>query len=163
TSRYWTSATCRRCAGSRSRSRRARSWASPGSRATARASWRSASPGSGRRAAARSRSRAARSRGARRARTLPPGSPTSPAPPPTPSARLPPGLVPDMTLSENLVLGRHRDPALGRGPFLAQRGLADHAAYLLAEYDVRPPIPSLRAAQLSGGNQQKLIAARELT
>jgi len=34
---------------------------------------------------------------------------------------------------------------------------------LLAEYDVRPPSPGLLAAQLSGGNQQKLIAARELT
>jgi simple sugar transport system ATP-binding protein len=80
-----------------------------------------------------------------------------------PSDRLHHGLVPGMTLAENLVLGRHRDPRLGPGPFLDNRALADHAAFLLAEYDVRPPLPRAKAGQLSGGNQQKLIAARELT
>jgi simple sugar transport system ATP-binding protein len=79
-----------------------------------------------------------------------------------PSDRLHRGLVPDMTLAENLALGRQRDPAIGRGPFLSPRALAARAAPALAEYDVRPPTPDLRAAQLSGGNQQKLIAAREL-
>jgi simple sugar transport system ATP-binding protein len=80
-----------------------------------------------------------------------------------PSDRLHHGLVPGMTLAENLVLGRHRDAKLGAGPFLDARALAAHAAFLLAQYDVRPPVPGLKAAQLSGGNQQKLIAARELT
>jgi simple sugar transport system ATP-binding protein len=80
-----------------------------------------------------------------------------------PSDRLHDGLVPDMTLAENLALGRHREPKLGRGPFLDPRALGDHAALLLAEYDVRPPSPGHKAIQLSGGNQQKLIAARELT
>src|SRR5262245_44541923 len=62
-----------------------------------------------------------------------------------PSDRLHHGLVPAMTLTENLVLGRHRDPKLGAGPFLDQRALADHAAFLLAEYDVRPRVRALRA------------------
>jgi simple sugar transport system ATP-binding protein len=80
-----------------------------------------------------------------------------------PSDRLHHGLVPEMTLAENLALGRHHEPALGRGPFLSREAMGDRAALLLAEHDVRPPSPGLRAGQLSGGNQQKLIAARELT
>jgi simple sugar transport system ATP-binding protein len=80
-----------------------------------------------------------------------------------PADRLHRGLVPPMTLAENLVLGRHREPALGRGPMLSRSRLAAHARPLLERYDVRPPEPSAAAAALSGGNQQKLIAARELT
>ena len=80
-----------------------------------------------------------------------------------PSDRLHDGLVSELTLAENLALGRHHEAALGRGPFLSPWALGAHAAALLAEYDVRPPSPGLLAAQLSGGNQQKLIAARELT
>ncbi len=80
-----------------------------------------------------------------------------------PSDRLRDGLVPEMTLAENLALGRHHEPALGFGPFLNPWALGARAAVLLGEYDVRPPSPGLLAGQLSGGNQQKLIAARELT
>ncbi|MEK7823742.1 MAG: ABC transporter ATP-binding protein [Candidatus Eisenbacteria bacterium] len=80
-----------------------------------------------------------------------------------PADRLHRGLVPEMTLAENLVLGRHREPSLGRGPLLGRRALASRAAALLAEYDVRPRSPGLLASRLSGGNQQKLIAARELS
>jgi ABC-type uncharacterized transport system ATPase subunit len=80
-----------------------------------------------------------------------------------PSDRLRRGLVADMTLAENLVLGRHREPAAGRGPLLPRRMLVSRAAGVLAEYDVRPAEPERLARQLSGGNQQKLIAARELT
>jgi len=80
-----------------------------------------------------------------------------------PSDRLRRGLVAEMTLAENLVLGRQREPGVGRGPFLPRRALDRRADAVLAEYDVRPPEPGHRARQLSGGNQQKLIAARELT
>jgi general nucleoside transport system ATP-binding protein len=80
-----------------------------------------------------------------------------------PADRLHRGLVPEMTVAENLVLGRHREPALGTGPLLSRRALESRAKTLLAEYDVRPPLPELPAGRLSGGNQQKLIAARELS
>jgi len=80
-----------------------------------------------------------------------------------PSDRLRDGLVPEMSLAENLALGRHHEAALGRGPLLSPRAMGARAASLLARFDVRPPSPGLLVAQLSGGNQQKLIAARELT
>jgi len=80
-----------------------------------------------------------------------------------PGDRLRRGLVPPMTLAENLILGLQRLPDLGPGPLLDGDVLEDRAATLLREFDVRPPEPRRRAAQLSGGNQQKLIAARELS
>ncbi len=80
-----------------------------------------------------------------------------------PSDRLRHGLVPGMSLAENLVLGRQREPSVGRGPMLSPAGLDRRAEPLLRTFDVRPPAPRARAEQLSGGNQQKLVVARELT
>jgi len=80
-----------------------------------------------------------------------------------PSDRLKRGLVPEMTLAENLILGLQHERALGPGPFLDPAKLEARARGLLSEFDVRPAEPAYRAAQLSGGNQQKLIAARELS
>ena len=80
-----------------------------------------------------------------------------------PSDRLHRGLVPDMSLAENLVLGLQRRPEIGTGPWLGGHTLEDASRARLQEYDVRPPDPRAFAGRLSGGNQQKLIAARELT
>jgi len=80
-----------------------------------------------------------------------------------PSDRLHRGLVPDMTVAENLVLGRLDDPGLGRGPWLSPRRMVMHARPEIEAFDVRPPDPLARAGGLSGGNQQKMIVARELS
>ncbi|HYM80974.1 MAG TPA: ABC transporter ATP-binding protein, partial [Candidatus Limnocylindria bacterium] len=80
-----------------------------------------------------------------------------------PSDRLRRGLVPGMNLAENLVLGLHRDSGIGEGPMLSPSGLESRAQRLLRDYDVRPANPKLLAQQLSGGNQQKLVVARELS
>jgi simple sugar transport system ATP-binding protein len=75
------------------------------------------------------------------------------------------GLCLPLTVEENLVLGRHRAPALVReAPVdLVDASARDRfAAELLDALDIRPRDPHLPAAQLSGGNQQKVIVAREL-
>jgi ABC-type uncharacterized transport system ATPase subunit len=68
-----------------------------------------------------------------------------------------------MTLAENLALGRQREPALGVGPWFGGHTLEAASRAALEEYDVRTPEPAHLAGRLSGGNQQKLIAARELS
>jgi simple sugar transport system ATP-binding protein len=67
-----------------------------------------------------------------------------------------------MTVEENLALGRHRSPPFARGIRIDMRGRRARAESLLESYDVRPLDPSRRAAELSGGNQQKVVLAREL-
>jgi simple sugar transport system ATP-binding protein len=70
------------------------------------------------------------------------------------------GLVLELSVEENLILGRQRGFAgrlgLDRGKIRAE------AEQRIAEADLRPPDPTARAAGLSGGNQQKLVVAREL-
>jgi simple sugar transport system ATP-binding protein len=66
------------------------------------------------------------------------------------------GLILDFTLEENLALG-------SRGGWWLSRGALRKAAReALESFDVRPPEPGLAARALSGGNQQKLVVAREL-
>ncbi len=78
-----------------------------------------------------------------------------------PADRLRRGLVAEMTSAENLVLGRQREAA--HGAWLGGPALVERARAPLAGFDVRPAEPGMRAGRLSGGNQQKLVAARELT
>jgi ABC-type uncharacterized transport system ATPase subunit len=73
------------------------------------------------------------------------------------------GLVLDMSLWENAVLGRHDDPEFsGRGGVLFIKKMKQLAQRLLGEFDVRARSIDVTARTLSGGNQQKMILAREL-
>ena len=71
------------------------------------------------------------------------------------------GLVLDFSLAENLILGRHR--RFGSPIALAQGAIAARASTLIERFDVRPPVPEAAAGTLSGGNQQKVVVAREIT
>ncbi|HOC56050.1 MAG TPA: ABC transporter ATP-binding protein [Verrucomicrobiota bacterium] len=71
------------------------------------------------------------------------------------------GLLLGRPVGENFLLGLQRSPAFNRLGFLRLNHLARAARQAMAEYDVRPPDLTLTAGKLSGGNQQKLIAARE--
>ncbi|MDQ4027084.1 MAG: ABC transporter ATP-binding protein, partial [Actinomycetota bacterium] len=73
------------------------------------------------------------------------------------------GLVLDMSLWENSVLGRQSKKAYsGTGGILLINKIKDLATRLIREFDVRARGISSTASTLSGGNQQKLILAREL-
>ena len=72
------------------------------------------------------------------------------------------GMVANFVASESALLGYQRDAAYA-GRVLLDRGAIDrHCATLMDQYDVRPRAPGLRSASFSGGNQQKLVIAREL-
>jgi ABC-type uncharacterized transport system ATPase subunit len=73
------------------------------------------------------------------------------------------GLVLDFTLAENLALQEYRKPPDSRFGWLFPRSLLARARRLLREFDVRGGQPQTRAAALSGGNQQKVVIAREVS
>jgi len=79
-----------------------------------------------------------------------------------PGDRLRDGVVADMTVKENAVLGRHREPAFRRGPAQRLDAIREHARRLVEAFDVRPPDEDAPLRALSGGNQQKAVVAREL-
>ena len=71
-------------------------------------------------------------------------------------------VVKAMTVEENIALGRQAQPPFARGPQVDFAGRRARAQELLKTYDVRPPDPEVALQALSGGNQQKVVVAREL-
>ncbi len=72
------------------------------------------------------------------------------------------GLVLKFEEYENAILGYHRDVRYGRGAMLDLQAMRRDAEEKIAKYDIRPPDPRLRTANFSGGNQQKIVVAREI-
>jgi simple sugar transport system ATP-binding protein len=72
------------------------------------------------------------------------------------------GLVLDFDLAENLALRDYRRPPLSRRGLLSPKRLRANAEPLIKVFDVRGGDPDTPAASLSGGNQQKVVIAREL-
>jgi simple sugar transport system ATP-binding protein len=73
------------------------------------------------------------------------------------------GLVLDLTLAENLALHDFRKEPSSKWGWLYPRRLVQRAAGLLKEFDVRGGRPQTLASALSGGNQQKVVVAREVS
>ena len=73
------------------------------------------------------------------------------------------GLVRDFTIAENLMLDRSNGPPFVRAGALQRRALAVFAEAAVREYDIRTPSIFELAGRLSGGNQQKVVLARELS
>ena len=72
------------------------------------------------------------------------------------------GLVLDFSIAENLSLHDYRKPPDSRFGWLWPRRLLARAGQLIREFDIRGGVPQTRAASLSGGNQQKVVIAREI-
>ena len=71
------------------------------------------------------------------------------------------GLVLDFTIAENLALRDYdRDTTMG---LMSPKRMTDRAEQLVAEFDVRGGTPSTPCRSLSGGNQQKVVIAREIS
>ena len=73
------------------------------------------------------------------------------------------GLVASFTVMHNLVLSTYYQRAFSNAIVVDDRAIADNARELVEQYDVRPPIINNIAGGLSGGNQQKVIVAREFS
>ena len=73
------------------------------------------------------------------------------------------GLVGGLSIAENLVLTRYHDEEFSHGIVMDWPVAHSVAENLIAEYDVRTPSADIEASTLSGGNQQKVIVARELS
>ena len=72
------------------------------------------------------------------------------------------GLIMEYSAWENTVFGYHRDPAHGAGLLMNNAGILAEAGKKMDRFDVRPPDPKLAAKNFSGGNQQKIVLAREI-
>ncbi|MBS3652255.1 ABC transporter ATP-binding protein [Pseudaminobacter sp. 19-2017] len=78
-----------------------------------------------------------------------------------PSDRFRDGLVGDLSIEENLVLGQHWSARWRRGPFLDRNGLEKNGRDAIAGYSIAATGPDAICRRLSGGNAQKVILARE--
>ncbi len=73
------------------------------------------------------------------------------------------GLVASFTVMHNLVLSTYYRDAFSNSIVVNDRAIAENARELVRQYDVRPPTINNLAGELSGGNQQKVIVAREFS
>jgi ABC-type uncharacterized transport system ATPase subunit len=73
------------------------------------------------------------------------------------------GLVLDFTLAENLALHDYDKQPFSHFGWLHPGRIVNAARTLLKEFDVRGGTPQTRASSLSGGNQQKVVVAREVS
>jgi ABC-type uncharacterized transport system ATPase subunit len=80
-----------------------------------------------------------------------------------PEDRLGTGVAPGLSVASNVVLKSYRKPPASRGPILFTRKIRELARSLMERYDVRTSGPDVPARQLSGGNLQKVVLAREFS
>jgi simple sugar transport system ATP-binding protein len=73
------------------------------------------------------------------------------------------GLVMKFSIARNLILKAFKQLPFCRHGLLQPTAIATHANHAIAQFDIRTSSPNLSVRQLSGGNQQKVVLARELT
>ncbi|WP_421740565.1 ABC transporter ATP-binding protein [Cellulomonas sp.] len=73
------------------------------------------------------------------------------------------GVIADFSIAENLILDLHRYEPFARGVALRPAAVRENADKRIAEFDVRTGSIDAHASTLSGGNQQKVVLAREMS
>jgi simple sugar transport system ATP-binding protein len=71
------------------------------------------------------------------------------------------GLILEYDIADNLILGRQHEYA--QKGVLDRKAIHANAIAKIRDYDIRPAAPDALAGRLSGGNQQKIVIAREMT
>lgn len=79
-----------------------------------------------------------------------------------PEDRLKLGLIKEFSMYENSIMGYHRNREYNRDPWLLHDEIEKTCDEWMETYDVRPRNGQLQAQAFSGGNQQKLVVAREV-
>ena len=80
-----------------------------------------------------------------------------------PEDRLGMGLVPNLAVSDNIIMKEYRQPQLSRGPFLDRPSIRQFAGRLIKLFDISTPSQETPVKLLSGGNLQRTILAREIS
>jgi simple sugar transport system ATP-binding protein len=80
-----------------------------------------------------------------------------------PEDRLGTGVAPSLSVASNVVLKAYRERHVSHGPLLRFRRIRELAERVIERYDVRTSGPHVPAWQLSGGNLQKVVLAREFS
>jgi simple sugar transport system ATP-binding protein len=79
-----------------------------------------------------------------------------------PEDRLGMGLVPQLDMTDNMLLRDYRERPLAKGMWVSRRVARERAENLIRDYDVRTPGTGTAVRSLSGGNQQKILIGREV-
>jgi ABC-type uncharacterized transport system ATPase subunit len=72
------------------------------------------------------------------------------------------GAILELTVADNLVLTEYDRPPFARGLLRQLSAVMEHAKRVIREFDIRADRPEQALSSLSGGNQQKVVVAREL-
>jgi simple sugar transport system ATP-binding protein len=79
-----------------------------------------------------------------------------------PEERMRDGMIKNFSVAENLILREHHKPPFSRSGFLNLRDISSHADKLIRKFQVKTPSQDTLTKNLSGGNIQKMILAREI-
>lgn len=73
------------------------------------------------------------------------------------------GLITEMSVATNIILGYHDDRRFVRHGFLDGKAIVAYANTMIDEYQIKTPNARARVSSLSGGNQQKIVVARVIS
>jgi len=80
-----------------------------------------------------------------------------------PAERIRMGIVPALSIRENLIIKKYRRPPFSQGEFLNTKEIEENALRAMSDYQIAAPSYETPAKLLSGGNIQKVVLARELS